>query len=128
MAFFKERIRSFGYAFAGIFHAFRTQPNARIHLVVAVVAIACGLLLKISLSEWCFVTVAIAVVFAAELFNTAMERMVDMMSPERREAAGRIKDLSAGAVLIVSIMAVILGCMIFLPNILHWVSTGSVAP
>ncbi len=118
MAFLKERGRSFRYAFTGIAHAFRTQPNLWIHSVAIVITIAAGFLLRINSVEWIFIIAAIGVVITTEIINTAIEELVDLVSPERHEKAGIVKDLAAGAVLIAAIMALIIGCIIFIPKIL----------
>jgi diacylglycerol kinase (ATP) len=119
MAFFRDRRDSFSYAFKGIGRIFRTQPNAKIHLVVFCIVVIAGFLFKISLSEWALMVVVSGVVFAAEAFNTALETLVDHLSPERNEKAGFAKDMAAGAVLISAIAAVVTGILIFLPKILH---------
>jgi diacylglycerol kinase len=119
MSFLNERSRSFKYAFAGIIHTFRTQPNVWIHALAMIIVVFAGFLLKISLIEWTLVIIAIGVVITTEILNTAIEKLVDLVSPERQEKAGIVKDLSAAAVLIASFMALIIGCIIFIPKILH---------
>ncbi len=111
------RARSFGYAFRGLAICFRTQANARIHALASVLVIALGFALKLVAWEWCAVGLAIALVWSAECFNTAMEGMVDLVSPERRPLAGRIKDLAAGAVLAAAIGAAAVGAIIFAPKL-----------
>lgn len=74
-------------------------------------------MLKISITEWCFVTLCITLVIMAEAFNTAIENLTDLVSPDFHPLAGKTKDLAAGAVLIFSIGAVIVGLLIFLPKI-----------
>jgi len=125
MAFLTERGRSFKFAFAGIIYAFRTQANAWIHSLAAILAVAAGFFLKISSGEWIFIVIAIGSVFTAEIFNTAIEKLVDIISLERQEKAGIVKDLSAGAVFIASLMALVIGCIIFIPKILHLFITGT---
>jgi len=117
MSFITERGRSFRYAFAGIAHAFCTQPNLRIHSIAAVIAIASGVFLRINSVEWIFIIAAIGIVFTTEIINTTIEELVDLVSPERQKKAGVIKDLAAGAVMIAAIMALIIGCVIFIPKI-----------
>lgn len=110
-------VRSFGYAFRGVGMMLATQANARIHAVASVVVIAAGFGLKISLLEWCAVVLAIGLVWAAEGFNTALEALVDLASPEIHPLAGRAKDVAAGAVLCAAIAAAIIGAIIFLPKL-----------
>ncbi len=113
----RGRLRSFGYAFRGLAICFRTQANARLHALATVVALALGFALKLAAWEWCAVVIAIASVWTAECFNTAMEDMVDLVSPERRPLAGRIKDLASGAVLAAAIGAAAVGVIIFGPKL-----------
>lgn len=126
MGFFKKRFHSFSFAFKGIKIAFCTQPNAWIHTVAAVFAIAGGIFFKVNPGEWVFIVLAIGCVFAAEIINTSIEKLVDMISPEFHEKAGKVKDLAAGAVLVASLMALIIGCIIFIPKIMHLFSKGIV--
>ena len=115
----KKRLASFKYAFAGIRNLFKTEPNAIIHLIAAILAIALGFFLSISKTEWCFVIFAIVLVFSAEAFNTAIEHLTNLVSPKYNELAGKAKDTAAAAVLIVAIGSAIVGLIIFLPKILN---------
>lgn len=108
---------SFKYAFKGIYFLLATQRNARIHLAAMALVIFGGFYFSISSTEWMVVIIAIGLVFAAEAFNTAIEQLVDMVSPEFNKSAGRIKDLAAGVVLITAIAAAIAGIIIFGPKI-----------
>lgn len=112
----KSRINSFIYAFNGIKSLFRTEQNAWIHLIAASLAIFLGIMFKINYREWGLVAIAIGTVFVAEIFNTAIELLTDMISPEINEKAKKVKDLAAGGVLIASVMAAIIGMIIFLPR------------
>jgi len=114
----KMRLKSFHYAFKGIAYMFRTQHNSWIQAGIAAMAIFLGFYLNISRIEWLFIIISIVLVFMAELLNTAIETLVDLLSPERNEKAGRIKDLAAGSVLLASIMALAVGIIIFLPKLL----------
>lgn len=114
---FKKRMRSFGFAFSGFSELIRSEPNARIHLVAAILAIGAGFFFRISLAEWCIVSFAIALVFAAESFNTAIEKLVDHLFSEYHETARMAKDISAAAVLVCAIAALVAGLIIFLPKI-----------
>ena len=111
------RARSFGHAFRGLAICFRTQANARIHALATALALALGFALKLEAWEWCAVVLAIAFVWSAECFNTAMEGMVDLVSPERRPLAGRIKDLAASAVLAAAMGSLAVGTIIFAPKL-----------
>jgi diacylglycerol kinase (ATP) len=114
----RKFIRGFGYAFNGIWRAAATQLNFRVHLVAAVVAVYGGWALHISPNEWMWIILCIGLVLAAELFNTAVEFLTDLVSPEYNKKAGLVKDMSAGAVLVVAICAVIIGLIIFAPKLL----------
>ncbi len=117
MASFKRFIRSFKYALHGIIGMFRTQQNAWVHLLAACLALVLGFLYHISQHEWFMIIIVISLVFAAELFNTAIEMIVDKISPGRDPKMGFIKDLSAAAVLILAIAALLTGLIIFIPKI-----------
>jgi diacylglycerol kinase len=110
-------IASFEYAFSGLWHALRTQRNVRVHGAIAVVAIALGIALRISAVEFAMVFVAITGVFTSEMFNTVIEICVDLASPEYHPLAKIAKDVSAGAVLLNAILAVIIGLFVFGPHL-----------
>ena len=119
MSYFSSRLASFKFAFNGLFIAFRSEPNFRIHCISAGVTILCGVFLNVSITEWVFIAIAIGSVFTAELFNSAVEKLVDLVFPERNEKAGMIKDITAGAVLITAITALATGCIIFIPKLIE---------
>jgi len=113
----KKRILSFKYAFNGLKIIIATQHNFMIHLVAAVLVTAAGLIFQISISEWCIIILTIAMVLGAEAFNTSIEKLTDLVSPEYHILAGKIKDIAAASVLIAAIASVIIGLTIFLPKI-----------
>ncbi len=96
----------------------QTQENAQIHLFAIVLVTIVGFLLKIDKSEWSVIIIAFTMVLAAEGFNTAIEFVVDLVSPDYHPLAGKAKDVAAAAVLITAIGAVLIGCIIFLPKIM----------
>ncbi len=114
---FRKRIKSFGFAFTGIYELFKSEPNARIHFLAAVCALIAGILLRISKSEWCVILIVIAIVWAAEAFNTVIEKLTDHLFPEYHETARIVKDISAGAVLVCAMAALVCGLIIFLPKL-----------
>ena len=116
----KKRLDSFKFAFAGIRDLFKTEPNAIIHLIAAILAVALGFFFSISTTEWCFVIVSITSVFSAEAFNTAIEHLTNLVSPNYNELAGKTKDAAAAAVLFTAIGSAIVGLIIFLPKILNF--------
>jgi diacylglycerol kinase (ATP) len=112
----RNRIRSFTHAFSGIWSFLKTEHNSWIHLAAAITAAVMGFLLNISNGEWCLVLIAIGLVFISEALNTAIEKMTDILSPGHNENAKKIKDISAGAVLIAAMLAVAVGAVIFVPK------------
>ena len=118
----KKRIQSFGFAFKGVATLFKTQPNARIHLMAILLVTVAGYLLKVSITEWCFIVMSFAMVLAAEAFNTAVEFVVDLTSPDYHPLAGKAKDVAAAAVLITAIGAAIIGIIVFLPKLFNILS------
>ena len=109
--------RSFGYAWRGIATGMSQQLNLKIHLLGVVVVIVAGWYVHISTTEWCIVVLCFGIVIAAELLNTAIENLVDLVSPEYNVIAGRVKDIAAGAVLIAAIAAAIVAALIFIKYI-----------
>ncbi|MEE1945945.1 diacylglycerol kinase family protein [Pedobacter sp. KR3-3] len=110
-------LQSFGYAFKGLAYAFRSQLNFKLHCVAAVLVLALGWYVQLSVAEWLWISLAIALVLAAELFNTAIEVLVDLVSPNWNEQAGRVKDVAAGAVLLIALLALVVGLFIFVPKL-----------
>src|ERR1700753_3328194 len=96
----KKLFRSFGYAFKGVAYATRTQLNFRIHLFATVLAVGMGFYFHIDHSEWLWIGLCIALMLVTEIFNTMIEALVDLVSPDYNEKAGHIKDMSAGAVVL----------------------------
>jgi len=111
----RNLLRSFSFAFEGVFYMFATQRNARIEALVGIAVLAVASWLRVSRVEWAILLVTIGVVLAAEAFNTGIERMVDLLSPERRQEAKHAKDAAAGAVLILSFAAAAVGFVILGP-------------
>ncbi len=111
-------IRGFGFAFKGIWHACKTQLNFRVHLVCATIAIALGFFLKISAAEWLWIILSIGMVLLTEIINTAIELLVDLVSPGYNEKAGHVKDMCAAAVLVTAVTALVIGMVIFLPKLI----------
>ena len=111
----KKQLRSFGYAWKGIQSCVGKEQNLSFHLIAAMAVIIAGIVLGITRTEWIMVVMCIGTVIAAELFNTAIEKLVDLVSPERHPVAGRVKDIAAGAVLICAVAAAIIGLIIFIP-------------
>lgn len=112
------RVKSFRDAFRGIWYTIHTQSNAQIHLAITVFTLSFGAYVGLTATEWCLVFVAIGLVTGAEIFNTAIESLTDLVSPDYHPLAGRVKDVAAGGVLVCAICAAIIGVIIFGPRIL----------
>jgi len=112
-----DRFKSFVYAWKGIRFSVLTQHNFLIHIIFTVVAILLCFLLKINYLEWIAIIIVIGMVMSFEILNTAIEELVNLVSPERNKTAGIVKDLAAGSVLVSAIAAFIVGAIIFLPKI-----------
>ena len=112
----KKRLQSFRFAIKGIKNLIINEHNARIHLTALLVVIGLGLFLKLELMEWVAITIVSGIVMLTELINTAIENLADMVEPKWNEKIGKIKDYSAGAVLVAAIVSVIVGSVIFIPK------------
>ena len=113
----KKLINSFKYAIEGFISSFKTERNMKIHTIATILVIALGIYLKLTVMEWCSITFSISLVIGAELFNTAIETIVDMISPEKNPKAKLAKDISAASVLTLAIGAIVVGLLIFIPKI-----------
>ncbi len=111
-------VESFRYAFAGLWHTLKTQRNARIHISIAIVVIIVGIALKLKDIEWAIIGLTIGFVFVAELFNTVIEAVTDLVTEEYHPLAKRAKDVAAGAVLTAAMTAVVVGLLILGPPLL----------
>jgi diacylglycerol kinase len=114
----KSRLNSFVYAIEGLRTLFRSEHNSWIHAVAAMLAITMGFLLDINNTEWCIILFAIGFVIVAEIINTAIETLTDIVSPEYHQKAKEVKDLAAAGVLIASITALIAGIIVFAKKLL----------
>jgi len=108
-------LNSFGYALQGIGAACRSEENLRWHVLSAGGAVVLGLFFGLGLLEWALVGFAIGLVWMAELFNTALEVLVNLVSPGRHPLAGKAKDIAAGAVLVAALTAALIGALVFFP-------------
>jgi len=115
----KDKKRGIGFSFAwnGIMDAVRSERNFRIHLAFGLLAIFTGFLLRISRVEWALIVLVIGMVLVTELFNTAIEKVIDYLKPDIHPSAKFVKDVAAGTVLISAFAAVVIGCLIFIPRL-----------
>jgi len=121
----KALLLSFRYAINGIIHAIKAERNINIHLFITFFVIVGGITLKLSLIEWSIILLTIGIMIALELINTAIERVVDLVTKDFHPLAKAAKDVSAGACLIFALISVCIGILIFLPKIVNFVLTLS---
>lgn len=114
----KRLVNSFKYAFTGIKTAYLSEQNLRIHTFIAVLVIICGFLLRISYIEWLVCLILVGLVLMAEFFNTSIEYVVDLVSPDFHPLAKMAKDTASAGVLMMAIVSSIIGMIIFIPKIL----------
>ena len=115
---FKKQLKSFTFAWKGILTCAGHEQNITFHLIAAIAVVAAGFFFNITHTEWMVVMLCIGTVISAELFNSAIERLVDLVSPEWQKIAGEVKDIAAGAVLVTAIAAAIVGLIVFLPYVI----------
>jgi len=113
------RLRSFGHAFRGLKVLVQTQHNARIHALATILVVAAGALLRISPTEWALIVLAMVSVWATEALNTAIEFVVDLVSPDLHSLAAKAKDVAAAAVLVAAVGALVVGGIVFGPYALR---------
>lgn len=116
-AFWRAERASFGYAFEGLGYAWRTQRHVRIHAGITLLAVALGLVLRITPAEWAALVAMVALVMALELLNTVVEVVVDLAMPDYHPQAKVAKDVAAAAVLVAAGGAVLVGALIFVPRL-----------
>ena len=114
--YLKKKVFAFKYAFSGLKELWVHESNTRIHLIFSILVILMAILLKVSSFELCVLVFIIGAVWSAEAMNSAMERVVDLVTLEKKPLAKAAKDLAAGSVLILAITSVIIGLVIFLPK------------
>ena len=119
---FSGRIRSFRHAIAGVLRMIQCQHNAWIHAAATLVVLAAAFVLRISAADWCWIILAISIVWTAEALNTAFEFLTDAASPEFHPLVRDAKDVAAGAVLLTATAAVVIGSIVFWPYVekLFW--------
>ncbi len=117
LQFFLNRLKSFGYAFTGIALLLKTEVNFRIQFVCGVAVCVLGGTVGLSTTEWMVQLLAIGLVLAAEALNSAIERLADVITKEKRKEIAALKDIAAAAPLVAAIIALIIGLLIYLPKI-----------
>lgn len=110
-------IKGFYFAWNGVHYAFRTQVNFRVEVFSALAVIALSYYLNLDRTEWLWISAAITLVIITELINTALETLVDLVSPDYNPKAGVVKDISAAVVLITGLFALVVAALIILPKL-----------
>ena len=121
--FTASRVRSFGHAFDGWWYVLRTQRNAWLHGIVALAVFGLSFWLRLDPLRWALIVLTTAIVFAAEFFNTAIEVVVDLVSPQEHPLAKLGKDVAAAAVLLTALAAVFVGILVLGPPLFLKVQT-----
>lgn len=111
----RARVGSFIFALRGLAHVVKTEHNMRIHLAICMAVIVAGGLLGIARTDWLWLIMCMVVVLCAEAFNTAIEILCDVVSPQQNDAVQKAKDTAAGAVLIAAFGSAIIGATLFWP-------------
>jgi diacylglycerol kinase len=119
---FRKLLKSFGYASQGLSYSFKENQNIKVHLIIAIIVLILGLFIGLTKYEMFSVTLLIVLVIVAEMINTAIEEVVDLLVDQHNQHAKVAKDVSAGMVLLVSIFAGVVGIFIFLPHLLMLLS------
>jgi diacylglycerol kinase (ATP) len=114
---FTGRIRSIRHAITGILRMIRCQHNAWIHVAATAIVLGAGFLFQVSAADWCWIILALSIVWTAEALNTAFEFLADAASPEFHPLVRDAKDVAAGAVLVTALAALVIGAIIFWPHV-----------
>lgn len=108
--------QSFRFAFKGVLSCIKTERNFRIHTAVTFYVLIAAAITKLTAIEWVMILVCIGAVTGAEIFNTAIEKLCDMLHPGRHKTIGLVKDMTAGAVLMFAVTSAVIGGIIFFNN------------
>ncbi len=112
-------LKSFAYAFSGIKYCFKNELNFKVQLFFAIIIIGLGLSFYVTITEWMIILFCIGIVLSAELFNTAIENICNKIEPDHHPKIKIIKDVSAAAVLVLSLASAVIGLIIFIPKIFN---------
>lgn len=114
----RKCLTSFSYAKKGIIHVVKNENNFNYHIIATFIVLVTGYFLKLTSTEWIILVVLIGNVYVAEVFNTAIEKIVDFISPQKSTKAGLIKDIAAGGVLVASAVSAIAGTILFIGKVM----------
>lgn len=118
-SFILKRIESIGFALRGAYLLIKTEASIKVQFIIAIMMVILGFYFELSATEWALQVLAMGLVLSIEGINTAIEKMADFIHPNTHKKIGLIKDISAGAVLIASLFAGIVGLIIYIPKILE---------
>jgi len=118
MSRFRSNIKSFEFAIEGIKTALKNEPNLQIHIIIGVLVFVLAGILRFNIFEWIVLLFTVTLVIVLELINTSIESIVNLVSPEIKPQAKVAKDVAAAAVLVTAIMSIVIGALLFLPNII----------
>jgi diacylglycerol kinase (ATP) len=119
ISYIKKQIRSFGYAIKGL-RLMWQDHNTWVHVPSAILVVGLGYGFGVSRNEWLWLIIAIAMMWIGETFNTAIEKLVDLVSPNHHELAGKVKDIAAGGVVLCLFFSLLIGLIVFLPYIFQF--------
>ena len=122
---FKKVNQSIGHAIDGIIDLINKERNAKIHLASTILVVYVGYKFDFSSQEWIWISLAVSCVWVAELFNTSIERLTNLVSPEHHPLAKQVKDYAAGAVLVMSLWAILVFCLIAIPHLVMWLTLSN---
>jgi diacylglycerol kinase len=111
----RDLLRPFRFAVSGLWYALRTQRSMRIHLAIASAVLVVGLWLGLSADQWALLAMTSGLVLLSEMFNTMVEKLVDLVCPDYHPSAKTVKDIMAGAVLLAAIISVVVGLLVLGP-------------
>ena len=112
-----KMVKSFQFAFKGIFELIKSENNAKFHFLATVLVLTAGFIVKLTKYEWVVIIVLISLVWSAEAFNSAIEKLCDLIMPEKNIEIGKVKDLAAAGVLFIAMAAFVIATIIFLPKV-----------
>jgi diacylglycerol kinase (ATP) len=118
-SFIRGRVRSFKFAFRGLWLLIKTEASIKSQLVLGFLITVLGFAMDLSVTEWLFQTLSIGLVLTTESLNTGIEKLCDFVHPDYHKRIGFIKDISAGAVTFAALFAIIIGLIIYLPKFMN---------
>lgn len=115
--YLRKRIAAFSYSFKGLAELLTNHPHIHVHAMASVVVVGLGWWLEVDRMEWAVLALCIGCVWTAEAFNSSIELLTDLVSPDYHPLAGKVKDVASAAVLLICIAAAIVGALIFVPHV-----------